>query len=57
MMIFKTAPKAVRERVTTFRTIRDLEIAYRKVQDAKHVTIIGGGLIGTELAYHIGRMR
>lgn len=57
MTIFKTAPKAVRERVMTIRTVRDLETAYHKVQEAKHVTIIGGGLIGTELAYHLGRMR
>ncbi|XP_049878849.1 apoptosis-inducing factor 1, mitochondrial-like [Pectinophora gossypiella] len=54
--IFKTAPKFVRERVTTIREIRDLEIAYRKVRDAKHVTIIGGGHLGAELAWHLGKM-
>ncbi|XP_063832154.1 uncharacterized protein LOC135081364 [Ostrinia nubilalis] len=56
LSIFKNAPKAVRDRVTTLRTIRDLEIAYRKVKDSKHVVIIGGGTIGCELAWHFGKM-
>ncbi|XP_026751641.2 apoptosis-inducing factor 1, mitochondrial [Galleria mellonella] len=54
--IFKSAPKAVRDRVCTFRTVRDLEIAYRKVKAAKHVVILGGGCLGCELAWHLGRM-
>ncbi|XP_075982271.1 apoptosis-inducing factor 1, mitochondrial-like [Anticarsia gemmatalis] len=54
--MFKSAPKEVRQRVTNLRTIRDLEIAYRKVKAARHVVIIGGGTLGTELAYHLGRM-
>ncbi|CAG9572000.1 unnamed protein product [Danaus chrysippus] len=56
LSIFKSAPKEVRDRVTTLHTIRDLEIAYRKVKSSKHVTIIGGGLLGTELAWYLGRM-
>ncbi|KAJ0172493.1 hypothetical protein K1T71_011632 [Dendrolimus kikuchii] len=56
MSIFKSAPKPVRERVCALRTIRDLEIAYRKVKKAKHVVIIGGGCLGCELAWHLGRM-
>ncbi|XP_050682782.1 apoptosis-inducing factor 1, mitochondrial-like [Leptidea sinapis] len=56
LSIFKTAPKSVRDKVCTMRTIRDLEIAYREVKKAKHVTIIGGGLLGCELAWYIGRM-
>ncbi|KAL4703332.1 hypothetical protein ACJJTC_013098 [Scirpophaga incertulas] len=54
--IFKAAPKSVRNRVTTFRTIRDLEIAYRKIKASKHVVIVGGGPLGCELAWHLGRM-
>ncbi|XP_038218740.1 apoptosis-inducing factor 1, mitochondrial-like [Zerene cesonia] len=56
LSIFKYAPKAVRERVCTLRTIRDLEIAFRKVKKSKHVTIIGAGPLGCELAWHLGRM-
>ncbi|KAL0830163.1 hypothetical protein ABMA28_003620 [Loxostege sticticalis] len=56
LSIFKSAPKAVRDRVTTLRTIRDLEIAYRKVKKSKHVVIIGGGCLGCELAWYLGRM-
>ncbi|KOB78257.1 Uncharacterized protein OBRU01_02758 [Operophtera brumata] len=54
--LLKSAPKAVRKKVQTLRTIRDLEIAYRKVKEAKHVVILGGGVLGTELAWHLGRM-
>ncbi|CAH0663642.1 unnamed protein product [Spodoptera exigua] len=54
--IIKSAPKQVRERVCTMRTIRDFEIAYRKVKEAQHVTVIGAGPLGCELAWHLGRM-
>lgn len=54
--MFKSAPKGVRDKVHTLRTVRDLEIAYRKVKEAKHVVILGGGILGTELAWHLGRM-
>ncbi|XP_030023365.2 apoptosis-inducing factor 1, mitochondrial [Manduca sexta] len=54
--VFKSAPKGVRDKVSTIRTIRDLEIAYRKVKAAKHVVIIGGGTLGCELAWHLGKM-
>ncbi|CAK1588880.1 unnamed protein product [Parnassius mnemosyne] len=56
LSMFKSAPKPVRDRVCTLRTIRDLEIAYRSVKAAKHVVIIGGGSLGCELAWHLGRM-
>lgn len=56
LTVFKTAPKEVREKVMAFHTIRDLEIAFRKVRAAKHVVILGGGPLGTELAWHLGRM-
>ncbi|XP_047515412.1 apoptosis-inducing factor 1, mitochondrial-like isoform X2 [Pieris napi] len=56
LSIFKNAPKSIRDRVCTLRTIRDLEIAYRKVKKSKHVTIIGAGPLGCELAWHLGRM-
>ncbi|CAG5057879.1 unnamed protein product [Parnassius apollo] len=56
LSMFKSAPKPVRDRVCTLRTIRDLEIAYRSVKAAKHVAIIGGGPLGCELAWHLGRM-
>ncbi|XP_047027846.1 apoptosis-inducing factor 1, mitochondrial-like isoform X1 [Helicoverpa zea] len=54
--IIKSAPKAVREKVCTMRTVRDLELAYRKVKEAKHVTVIGAGPLGCELAWHLGKM-
>ncbi|XP_073954351.1 apoptosis-inducing factor 1, mitochondrial-like [Choristoneura fumiferana] len=54
--IFRIAPKPVRERVCTLRTVRDLEVAYRRVKDAKHVTIIGGGVLGCELAWYLAKM-
>ncbi|XP_035442549.1 apoptosis-inducing factor 1, mitochondrial isoform X2 [Spodoptera frugiperda] len=56
LSIVKSAPKQVRERVCTLRTIRDFEIAYRKVKEANHVTVIGAGPLGCELAWHLGRM-
>ncbi|XP_072945364.1 apoptosis-inducing factor 1, mitochondrial-like [Epargyreus clarus] len=56
LMVFKSAPKGVRDKVCSLRTIRDLEIAYRKVKKAKHVVIIGGGTLGCELAWHLGKM-
>ncbi|XP_047538897.1 apoptosis-inducing factor 1, mitochondrial-like [Vanessa atalanta] len=56
LSIFKSASKQVRDRVCTLRTIRDLEIAYRKVKASKHVVIIGGGFLGCELAWYLGRM-
>ncbi|CAH2264642.1 jg6250 [Pararge aegeria aegeria] len=55
--IFKSAPKFVRERVQTLRTVRDLELAYRKVKAAKHVVILGGGFLGSELSWYLGRMK
>nr|XP_034836353.1 apoptosis-inducing factor 1, mitochondrial-like [Maniola hyperantus] len=57
LQIFKSAPKFVRERVQTLRTVRDLETAYRKVKAAKHVVILGGGFLGSELAWYLARMR
>ncbi|XP_063384580.1 apoptosis-inducing factor 1, mitochondrial-like [Cydia fagiglandana] len=54
--IFKIASKEVRSKMTTFRKIRDLEIAFRKVREARHVTVIGGGPLGCELAWHLAKM-
>ncbi|KPI98287.1 Putative apoptosis-inducing factor 1, mitochondrial [Papilio xuthus] len=56
LSMFKSAPKAVRDRVCNLRTIRDLEIAYRSVKKSKHVVVIGGGPLGCELAWYLGRM-
>ncbi|CAH0718902.1 unnamed protein product, partial [Brenthis ino] len=56
LSVFKSAPKPVRDKVCTLRTIRDLEIAYRKVKASKHVVVIGGGFLGCELAWYLGRM-
>ncbi|XP_052744561.1 putative apoptosis-inducing factor 1, mitochondrial [Bicyclus anynana] len=54
--IFKSAPKFVRERVQVMRSIRDLELAYRRVKAARHVVILGGGFLGSELAWYLARM-
>ncbi|KAI5636934.1 pyridine nucleotide-disulfide oxidoreductase domain-containing protein [Phthorimaea operculella] len=56
LSFYKTSPKFVRDRITTIRKIRDLEIAYRKVREAKHVTVVGGGYLGSEISWFMGRM-
>ncbi|KAJ8721101.1 hypothetical protein PYW08_006566 [Mythimna loreyi] len=54
--IIKAAPKAVRDKICRLRTIRDLEIAFRRVKEAKHVTVVGAGPLGCELAWYLGKM-
>ncbi|XP_037871110.1 apoptosis-inducing factor isoform X1 [Bombyx mori] len=56
LSVFKSAPKAVRQKVCALRTVRDLELAQRGVRRARHVVVLGGGCLGTELAWHLGRM-
>lgn len=45
------------ERVTTYRTASDFSVLDAIVRDPEigHVTVIGGGLLGTELADGISR--
>ncbi|KAJ8728510.1 hypothetical protein PYW07_006206 [Mythimna separata] len=54
--IIKAAPKAVRDKICLMRTIRDFEIAFRKVKESKHVTVVGAGPLGCELAWFLGKM-
>ncbi|XP_048481332.1 apoptosis-inducing factor 1, mitochondrial-like [Plutella xylostella] len=54
MEVFKSAPRDVRNKVTYLRTIKDFDAAYKRVKRAKHVTVVGGGILGSELAYYLG---
>uniref|UniRef100_A0A182JR64 FAD/NAD(P)-binding domain-containing protein n=1 Tax=Anopheles christyi TaxID=43041 RepID=A0A182JR64_9DIPT len=48
--IFESAPRAVRERVTLFKSVYDFEQLSSQLEDGSRVAIIGGGFLGSELA-------
>ncbi|XP_049287056.1 apoptosis-inducing factor 1, mitochondrial isoform X2 [Anopheles funestus] len=48
--IFESAPRAVRERVTLFKSVHDFEQLSAKLEDGCRVAIVGGGFLGSELA-------
>ncbi|KFB39483.1 AGAP008044-PA-like protein [Anopheles sinensis] len=48
--VFESAPLAVREKVTLFRSVRDFQRLTEKLGDGHKVAIIGGGFLGSELA-------
>uniref|UniRef100_A0A182W7A5 FAD/NAD(P)-binding domain-containing protein n=1 Tax=Anopheles minimus TaxID=112268 RepID=A0A182W7A5_9DIPT len=48
--IFESAPLAVRERVTLFKSVHDFEQLSAKLDDGSRVAIVGGGFLGSELA-------
>ncbi|EAA12325.4 AGAP008044-PA [Anopheles gambiae str. PEST] len=48
--IFESAPRAVRERVTLFKSVYDFEQLSSQLQDGNRVAIVGGGFLGSELA-------
>ncbi|XP_050077267.1 apoptosis-inducing factor 1, mitochondrial [Anopheles maculipalpis] len=48
--IFESAPRAVRERVTLFKSVHDFEQLSAQLDDGSRVAIIGGGFLGSELA-------
>uniref|UniRef100_A0A182P4V7 FAD/NAD(P)-binding domain-containing protein n=1 Tax=Anopheles epiroticus TaxID=199890 RepID=A0A182P4V7_9DIPT len=48
--IFESAPRAVRERVTLFKSVYDFEQLSSQLEDGSRVAIVGGGFLGSELA-------
>ncbi|XP_052870154.1 apoptosis-inducing factor 1, mitochondrial [Anopheles cruzii] len=48
--IFESAPLAVRERVTLFKSVHDFEQLTERLAEGSQVAIIGGGFLGSELA-------
>ncbi|XP_053677618.1 apoptosis-inducing factor 1, mitochondrial [Anopheles nili] len=48
--VFESAPRAVRERVTLFKSVHDFEQLTEKLGDGSRVAVIGGGFLGSELA-------
>uniref|UniRef100_A0A2M3Z799 Putative programmed cell death protein n=1 Tax=Anopheles braziliensis TaxID=58242 RepID=A0A2M3Z799_9DIPT len=48
--IFESAPLAVRQRVTLFKSVHDFEQLSGRLSDGCQVAIIGGGFLGSELA-------
>uniref|UniRef100_A0A182NTR9 FAD/NAD(P)-binding domain-containing protein n=1 Tax=Anopheles dirus TaxID=7168 RepID=A0A182NTR9_9DIPT len=48
--IFQSAPRAVRDRVTLFKSVHDFEQLSNQLDDGSRVAIIGGGFLGSELA-------
>lgn len=48
--VFDSAPAKVRERIHTFKSIRDFETVKGAVEKSKSVAIVGNGFLGSELA-------
>lgn len=48
--IFDRAPAKVRERIHSFKSIKDFEAVKEKIEKAKSIAIVGNGFLGSELA-------
>lgn len=54
LSVFDKASSAVKDKVTLFRNVADYRDLEKVVSQGKHVTIVGGGFLGSELACAIG---
>ena len=52
--VFEKAGDDVLKNVTLFRSIADYQRLNEVTQEGKHITIIGGGFLGSELACALG---
>ncbi|XP_063615112.1 apoptosis-inducing factor 1, mitochondrial-like isoform X2 [Penaeus indicus] len=52
--ILDRAGEDIQKKVTLFRGIKDFQTLHSIAQDGKHITIIGGGFLGSELACALG---
>ncbi|XP_069986029.1 apoptosis-inducing factor 1, mitochondrial isoform X2 [Penaeus vannamei] len=52
--ILDRAGEDIQKRVTLFRGIKDFQTLHSIAQEGKHITIIGGGFLGSELACALG---
>lgn len=48
--IFETASPKIKEKIFTYKTIKDFEIVKGQVEKAKSIAIVGNGFLGSELA-------
>lgn len=58
--VFNAAPAKIKERIHTYKSIKDFEIVKSQIEKSKSVAIIGNGFIGSELACalsHYGQNR
>ena len=55
LSMVKALPAEVRQRVTTYRTVADFRALKAELSSPKHVAIIGGGFLGSELAVALAR--
>ena len=53
----KALPDHVRELVTTYRKVADFRELHQYLTGPKHVAIIGGGFLGSELAVALARQK
>jgi apoptosis-inducing factor 1 len=48
--VFDRAPAKVRERIHSYKTIKDFESVKKHVENAKTIAVVGNGFLGSELA-------
>lgn len=48
--VFDSAPEKVRERIASYKSIKDFEVVKERVEKSKSVAIVGNGFLGSELA-------
>ncbi|CRL02497.1 CLUMA_CG015196, isoform A [Clunio marinus] len=48
--IFDSAPSKIKEKITSFKSIKDFENVKAKVEKSKKIAIVGNGFLGSELA-------
>lgn len=58
--VFDRAPANIKERVFTYKTVKDFENIKKQTEKAKNVAIVGNGFLGSELACalaHLGEKK
>lgn len=48
--IFDSAPAKVKERILSYKSIKDFETLKKRVENSKEIAIVGNGFLGSELA-------